>query len=170
MKSLSGKLGIVFIIGITIFGYPIALAFEVDGFKSGMTIKEVKELLNGWNFDRIQEEVDKFGSHLKAYDIPTKNTYRHYNFQFGNDKLILLQKELFPSMKNFISFFDKLTALYGKPVDSNTRIEVRADGERREIGFIWHAKSETINLSYTVFPNNDYFSITYDLGLQVFIK
>jgi hypothetical protein len=170
MKSLLGKLGVTLVIGLAIFWYAEAFSFEVDGFKSGMTKKEVKELLNGWNFDRIQEQEDKFGSYIRAYDIPTKNTYRHYRFQFANDKLILLQKHLFPSMKNFILLFDRLTSLYGKPIDSNTRIELSTYGESHEISFLWHAKSEAIDLSYSVFPNNDAFSITYNLGLQVFIK
>lgn len=170
MKSLSFKLGVVLVIGLVIFGYSIGRAFEVDGFKSGMTKKDVKESLNGWNFDKIQEEEDKFGSHFMAYDIPTKSTFRHYKFQFVNDKLILLQKHLFPSMKNFILLFDRLTSLYGKPIDSKTRIELSTHGESHDISFLWHAKSETIDLSYHVFPNGDDFSITYNLGLQVFIK
>lgn len=171
MKLLSGKLGVILaIIGIAVFTYSKAFPFDVDGFKSGMTKKEVKELLNGYNFDKIQEEDDKFGSHIMAYDIPTKNTFRHYNFQFVNDKLILLQKQLFPSMKNFILLFDRLTSLYGKPIDSKTRIELSTHGESHGISFLWHAKSETIDLSYHVFPNGDDFSITYNLGLQVFIK
>lgn len=141
-------------------------SFEVDGFKNGMTKKEVIEILGKSNFDRIE---DKEGT-ITAYDIPTKGTYRYYNFSFGNAKLVFLNKNFPPSMKNFIFLFDNFTTLYGKPVDSYTKISLETYGETRRISFMWKTQSETIDLDYSVFPNNDQLSISYTLGSYVYIK
>jgi hypothetical protein len=150
MKSLSVGIGIVLIIGLTILGCTITFAFDVDGFKSGMTKKEVKEMLKGWNFDKIDEEEDS----VRAYDT-TKTAKRWFSFGFRNNKLTSFQKDFPPTMKNFIYLFNKFTLIYGKPIDSYSDISLDSSGETRSIWFWWKINSEIQQLSYNVFPNND---------------
>jgi len=150
MKSLLGKVLIIFIIGLSIFGYSKAFPFEEDGFKSGMTKKEVREILKTWNFNKIDEEEDL----IRAYDT-TKTAKRRFVFGFRNNKLFSLQKDFPPSMSNFIYLFNKFTLVYGKPTDSHSEISLNSSGETRSIMFWWRKKFEINQLSYNVFPNND---------------
>lgn len=129
MKALSSKLGVI-LIGLTIFGYVEAFAFDADGFQSGMTKKEVKEILKTWNFDKIDEEENS----ILAYDT-IKTAKRWFSFGFRNNKLYSLQKNFPPSMKNFIFLFNKFTSVYGKPTDSHSEISLGSSGETRSITF-----------------------------------
>lgn len=156
-------------IGLFFIYSPSVKSFEVDQFKSGMTQKEVKEILSTQNFDKIQDK----GKCIFAFDLPQKNTNRRYSFCFYQDgKLNLLEKDFPPSMKNFIALFDKFTSFYGKPFDYLSRITIENHdlSESREIAFMWRTQTDTIELKYIVFSTNDQLKVMYKVGWVKYIK
>jgi hypothetical protein len=102
--------------------------------------------------------------------IARKDNYsRFYSLNFCKDKLVLVQKELNASVKEFIILFDQLTSIYCKPMDSHTSIgTLESIGSRYAISFFWLSGVEIINIDYTVFPKNDHFSITYEIKNDCF--
>ena len=161
MKSLLGKMTIIPLITLFFFIFicPKVSAFEVDGFKSGMTKEEVRRLLKSYHFDKIE---DKEGG-IYAYDIPIDRTHRSYGLFFYDDKLVLLHKNFPPSIKKFIFLFDRFSALYGKPFDSNSEVRIESHGESRRIIFYWSKMGEIVSLHYIVFPNNDDLHVIYEI-------
>ncbi|MGA2318683.1 MAG: hypothetical protein ABSG71_20240 [Thermodesulfobacteriota bacterium] len=130
MKSLSVKLGII-LIGLAIFGYGEAIAFDVEGFKSGMSQKEVENLIRSMNFSKI----DIGNNNISAFDIPVTNNSRIYQFVFKDNKLIHFKMSFPPSVNNFIFLFDKFISIYGQPVFSTPNIMLSSTGEMRVIRF-----------------------------------
>ncbi len=135
-----------------------AYSFEVDGFVTGKSQEEIRNKLTEWNFDRI-EEKDNF---IRAWDNPDGPTQRLLVFNFCNKKLMSIQKDLNPSMKNFILMFDKLSSKYGKPIDSKVDRTIDHIGETNAILFYWRSGKDLITLRYNVFPSNDQLSVSYD--------
>jgi hypothetical protein len=132
MKSLSVKLGVVLaVIGLAIFGYKEALAFDVDGFKSGMSQKEVENLIRFKNFSKIDIGQES----ISAFDIPVTINSRIYQFVFKDNKLIHFKMSFPPSVNNFIFLFDKFISIYGQPVFSTPNIMLSSTGEMRVIRF-----------------------------------
>ncbi len=132
-------------------------AFDVDGLKDGMTRDEILQALSIWNFDRIDDR----GTYLSAYDIPDKKTYRHYNLSFVNNKLVLVQKDYKPSMKNYIALFQELAEKYGEKVICHASSRMSTEGDVKEIECWWWNRNEEISLRYTIFENNDQLSVVY---------
>jgi hypothetical protein len=151
----------VFIILIT---FSKAQSFDVDGFKSEMTKKEVKEQLKEWKFDVIDEKDND----IKAYDNLRKTDSRLYFFNFCDDKLVLIEKNVQPSMKNFIILVEKLTNTYGKPIDTYADTSIHTFGEQHKISIIWKIGRELITLTYNVYPNNDQLYMTYKVSNNCF--
>jgi len=54
-----------------------------------MSREKVKETLNSWNFDKIQDFSQET---LIAFDLGSKGTNRQLVFSFCNDKLVSLSK------------------------------------------------------------------------------
>jgi hypothetical protein len=132
-------------------------SFDLDGFKSGMTKKEVKNQLSEWKFDVIDEKNNV----ITAYDALKTANPRWYVFNFTNDKLVLIQKDVKPSMKNFMILVEKLTDTYGKSIDTHADTSIDASGETHAISIFWKRGRELITLKYNVFPNNDQLSMIY---------
>jgi len=149
-----------FLLILIFFGifYSNVYSFDVDGFKNGMSQKELRENLNDWKFDKI-EERDNF---IRAWDIPDSGAKRWYVFTFCNTKLNSVQKDIKPSMKNFILLFQKLTSIHGKPIDSHVEMSIDSIGETNSISFHWANGKDLITLSYHVFPNNDQLAVRYE--------
>ena len=147
MKSLLGKEGVI-LIGLIIFGCPEVFAFDVDGFKSGMTKEEAKETLKRWNFDRVDEEEDL----ISAYDT-SETGQRHIVLGFKNDKLNSFQKHFSPSMENFRLLLNKLTSVYGRPSESDSETSLNTN-ETRKTTVRWKRRFEIIELCYIPIPDN----------------
>jgi len=147
MKSLLVGLGVIFI-GLMIFGDAEIFAFDVDGFKSGMTKEEVKEILEGWNFDKVDEEEDL----ISAYDT-SERAQRRFVLGFKNSKLNSFQRDFLPSMENFKLLLNKITSVYGRPSESDSETSLDS-GETRKITVRWKRQFEINELCYILFPDN----------------
>lgn len=148
----------VLFLGLLLMLCPLVYAFEVDGCVTGMSQAEIRNRLAGRNFDRI-EEKDNF---IRAWDYPDRPTSRWLVFDFCNKKLMKVQKDIYPSMKNFILMFDELSSVYGKPTDSQINKTIDSIGETNTISFSWRTGKDLITLRYKVFPDNEQLSLYYD--------
>ncbi len=155
MKSLLAGLRVIFI-GLIIFGNAEIFAFDVDGFRSGMKKEEVKEILKGWDFGRVDEEEDR----ISAYDT-SETSQRRFVLGFRNSKLDSFQKDFPPSMENFKLLLNKFTSVYGRPSESDSETSLDT-GETRKITVRWKRRFEINELSYVLFPDsNQLYTIVY---------
>jgi hypothetical protein len=122
-----------------------AAAFDVDSFKSGMTRDEVKGALKGYNFERVQDFSD---TTLIAYDTPEKGSNRQFVFDFCNGKLVGLQQEMGPSIRNLMIIVSNYNAKYGQPNKVTANTNVTSIGERNELAFFWRKGLDVVGVRY----------------------
>lgn len=151
------KLWVLFV-SLFLIMCPHVHAFEVNGFVTGMSQEEVRKLLAESKFEWLGEK-DNF---IRAWDIPDSPTSRWLVFTFCNKKLMRVQEDIYPSMKNFILKFGALSTAHGKPTESHTDKKIDQMGETNTISFIWRAGTDVITLRYNVGPNNDQLSLIYE--------
>ena len=131
--------------------YPV-YAFEVDEFKSGMSREKVKEALKSWNFDKIQDFSQET---LIAFDLGSKGTNRQLAFNFCNDKLVLIEQEVKPSLKNFITTVNNFNAQYGQPSKVDADSGVISTGEKNTLALFWRKGIDIIGIRMLLLPSND---------------
>lgn len=122
-----------------------ATAFEVDSFKSGMTRDQVKEALKTYSFERVQ---DFSATTLIAYDPPEKGSNRQFVFDFCNDKLVSLQQEMGPSIRNMMIMVGNYNTKYGQPSKVNANTNITSIGERNELTFHWRKGLDVLGVRY----------------------
>ena len=163
--TMHKKLFAAYVILLPFFA-PISFAqsFE-DGFKNGMSKQRVKEIVDGWNFDFLQEADNT----ITCYDNPNKGTYRLYQFLFWLYQFLFCKNELYyfrknykPLIKNFILIFDKLSSKYGNKIKAYSNIELTSSGETRSILLVWDMTLLRVKLHYWVFETNDSIYVEYE--------
>lgn len=142
-----------------------AQAFQLDEFRNGMSKEKVREVLAGWKFDRIQDFSD---TTIIAYDQPEKRTFRQYTFTFCNDKLVALQHELKPSLRNFIITSNNYIASNGQPMKVDTNSSVISTGEKSSIALFWRAAGEVVGIKYSILPSEEELAIVYEVPNSCF--
>lgn len=147
-----------------VFSVP-ASAFQIDEFRNGMSKEKLREVLGGWKFDRIQDFSD---TTIVAYDLPEKRTFRQYTFSFCNDKLVGLQHELKPSVRNFIITANNYIASNGQPMKVDTNSSVISTGEKSTVALFWRAAGEVIGIKYSVLPAEEELAIVYEVPNSCF--
>ena len=141
----------LFFIATLLFSFS-AVSFEVDEFQSGMGKDKVKELLNNWKFDRIQEFS---GNTVVAYDLPEKESYRQFTFAFCNEKLVGFEQAIKPEIKNFILMSSNYNKRYGQPVKIDASNNVISIGEKNQLAIYWRNAGDLIGLKIILLPPND---------------
>ena len=136
-----------------------AAAFEVDEFRSGMKKDKIRELLGNWKFDRVQEFS---GNTLVAYDFPEKGSFRQFTFIFCNDKLVSLEQEIKPNLKNFILMSSNYNKLYGQPMKVEATNNVISIGEQNQLALYWRKGGDLIGLKIVLLPPNDQIISMYE--------
>ncbi len=136
-----------------------AASFEIDDFQSGMDKNKVKELLNNWKFDRIQEFS---GNAVIAYDLPEKESFRQFTFVFCNDKLVSFEQAIKPEVKNFILMSSNYNKLYGQPAKVEATNNVISIGEKNQLAMFWRKSGDLVGLKIVLLPPNDQIIATYE--------
>lgn len=144
---------------------PATQAFQLDEFRNGMSKEKLREVLAGWKFDRIQDFSD---TTVIAYDQPEKRTFRQYTFTFCNDKLVALQHELKPSLRNFIITSNNYIASNGQPMKVDTNSSVISTGEKSSIALFWRAAGEVVGIKYSILPAEEELAIVYEVPNSCF--
>lgn len=134
----------VFLILLAMMALPAA-GFEVDSFKSGMTRDEVRGALKTYNFERVQDFSD---TTLIAYDTPEKGSNRQFVFDFCKDRLVGLQQEMGPSIRNLMVIVSNYNSKYGQPSKVTANTNVTAIGERNELAFFWRKGLDVVGVRY----------------------
>ncbi|MEI7636348.1 MAG: hypothetical protein WCJ37_03530 [Syntrophus sp. (in: bacteria)] len=173
MKNYLLLLAIIFLLGVS---SPVG-AFDVDGFKSGMTSLEVTREL------QKDTKTFKFDSH-KKFKAPSKikgdmvyayyrekptSKYMPFFFAFRNDRLVMITKGYAPSYENFIKLLDEKTREYGKFAKISPHTE-----KIREVSVSWEFKDDVFSVKYSKDPRkpgSSYVLITeYVVSREVFMK
>ena len=135
-----------------------ATAFEVAEFRSGMTRDQVRALLDGWRFDRVQESAET----LLAYDQPDKGPNRSFLFHFCNDHLAALEQAMKPSVRNFIVITSNYVTAYGQPMKLDAGVNVISSGEKNSMALTWRKGNEVIGVRYQLLPASEDLFIVYE--------
>jgi len=133
-----------------------ASAFEIDGFKSGMSLQEAKEVLNRYSYRDI--DVSKNG-------ILARHPFNNHwiNIGFCDGKIVLYQKDLKPRFDFFTKLVEEKRKECGKPVDAWSRpTNVTSNIESNSIIFVWKLYDTIITVDYIEFSTNEQLSITYE--------
>jgi len=148
------------IIGIvlTFFIASTSQAFELDGFKSGMSIQDAQKKLEAYSYKNIKVE----GNNITAY-YQSANSLRLFNLNFCKGVLVQVQKELDPSYSRFVRVIDEKRKEYGRPIDSwSSHADATASLEKSSITIVWKSGTTLIQTSYTEFPSNNFLDIVYE--------
>lgn len=148
----------LFLILFALFALPAA-AFDLDAFKSGMTRSQVKDALKTYNFERVQDFSD---TTLIAYDTPEKASNRQFVFDFCNDRLVGLQQEMSPSIRNLMILVGNYNTKYGQPSKVSANTNVTSIGERNELAFFWRKGSDVVGVRYVTIAPVEQLSLQYE--------
>ena len=146
---------------ITMVGCSSAFAFEVDGFRSGMSFNDARSLVEKRPYDSI-EVKDK---NIEARDNPSKGSARAIFLNFCNGRLVQVQKHLQPRFDYFVRMADEKRRELGRPLDGWSRptdLTSTSSAESNAIAFIWRDSSDFVSITYTQFSSNNQLDITHD--------
>ena len=142
-----------------------ALAFEIDQFKSGMSRVQIKEQLDDWNFDSIEDAGPDV---TLAFDGVKKETNRLFKFYFCSDKLVTFEQSLKGSIKNFVVVTQNYVRQYGQPIKVEAGTNVLSNGEKISMSMYWRFRNEYIGLRYVNLPNGEDLSVSYEVNNNCF--
>ena len=144
---------------LTLWKLPMAQAFEVAEFKSGMAQSEVKnQLIANWNFDRVMEPSDDV---ILAFDNDA-SIARRYQFRFCKGKLVGFEQDVRPSLKSLIITVNNYNNRYGQPHRVYSNTHVVSNGEKAVFAMFWKESMDTIAVKYIVLPNAEQMSLSFD--------
>ncbi|MFI4963018.1 MAG: hypothetical protein ACHP6H_04075 [Legionellales bacterium] len=129
LKSLVSILALI--LSISVCGH----AFDLNGFKDGMTKKEVKELIFKKDIGRISDQGNVLLAESKG---PNKRNLGWYYFDFCDEKLVQVRTPLPLELDAFYRKTLELTREYGQP---NVKVIVKFKSIK-EIYFVWHRGSD----------------------------
>lgn len=149
---------IMTIICLIIF-YEIGYSFEVDGLKSGMSMIDVKLILEKYSYESIQVLEDQIIAQRKTGGIYHSMIVAN----FCNNKLCLVQKDLKPRFDYFVQLVADKTRELGKPLDVRSNpTDVASNIISNSITFIWKDGNSFISVTYTEFSSNNQLNIVYE--------
>ena len=138
----------------------VAIAFEIDGFKSGMSIQEAQNILEKYSYGKVEVEANR----IMAWDSPDRGSNRFINLGFCNEKLVQVEKHLKPQFDYFARLVEEKRRELGKPIDAWSRpTDVASNVESNSITFLWKDGNSFITVSYTEFASNNQLGITYEI-------
>lgn len=127
-------------------------SFEINGFKSGMTRKQVKALAEK-KYSKIQDEQEM----LTAWNIDANRIVDSILLSFCRDKLVFVSSVLDAdfSIKNIFLLTDRYLQTYGQPsrVVATSDVLARGVGESRSIVYVWRSGHEQYSLIFTYLEN-----------------
>ena len=137
-----------------------AIAFEIDGFKSGMSMQETKKVLENYSYGKVEVQEN----YIRAWDSPDRGSNRFISLGFCNGQLVQVQKHLNPRFDYFARLVEEKRKELGKPIDVWCRpTDVTSNVERNSITFLWKDGNSFIEVSYTEFTSNNQLDITYEI-------
>lgn len=137
----------------------ISIAFEVDGFKSGMVTQEAHRLLETHSYGKLEIKEDR----IIAWDYGEKDYNRFINLGFCEGKLVQIEKHVKARFDYFTRLVDEKTRELGKPMNAWSRpAKIASNVESNSIVFLWKDGSTFVIVEYTEFASNNQLAITYE--------
>jgi hypothetical protein len=142
----------VSLFGILIFISAHAAAFEVEGFRSGMSKAAVLEKASSWAkvSERDRDTVlvsDSFGNYL--------------SFNFCKDKLVSMQQGYKPSLRQYSIMVNELSKRHGQPFSLASNSRAHPDGQIHELGIWWTHGEEFMSVYYMSDPHGESLSTSH---------
>lgn len=138
---------------------PSAFAFEVDGFRSGMSFNDVRSLVEKRSYDSVEVK----DNNILAGDNPSKGSVRTISLNFCKGRLVQVQKHLQPRFDYFVRMADEKRRELGRPLDAWSRpTDLTSSAESNAIALIWRDGSDFVSITYTQFSSNNQLDITHD--------
>jgi len=142
---------------VLLFSINFVSAFEVNGFKSGMTMDQAKTVLEkSWS-----GSIEDRGNRIVAYPKLVKDPLIVLNFNKG--KLHRYQKRLSPEFAYFTQLVADKRKEMGKPIDAS--FEPTNAASTQDINcfqFHWKNGKCTCKVSYSQNDPNSWMTITYE--------
>jgi hypothetical protein len=140
------------LLGALLFISVQAAAFEVEGFRSGMSKAAVLEKASSWAkvSERDRDTVlasDSLGNYL--------------SFNFCKDKLVSMQQGYKPSLRQYAIIVDDLGRNYGQPFSVASNSRAHPDGQIHELGIWWKHGEEFVSVYYMNNPHGESLSISH---------
>lgn len=124
---------------VACYGPSVANAFEVEGFRSGMTRAEVDAKLRLWQ--RVSEVEP---STLSASDQLGNSS----SFNFCEGKLASMQQDLKPTLRQFVLMMRDFSSRFGQPFSSVAGSRAHQTGQIDELGVWWRHGDDFVRLHY----------------------
>jgi hypothetical protein len=136
------------------------IAFEIDGFKSGMSVQEAKKMLENYSFERMEVKDD----FILASNVSGQGSNRLIALGFCEEKLIQFQKHLNPRFDYFTRLVEEKRKEFGKPIDAFSRpTDFTTNIKSDSIEFIWKRENLFVSVSYTEFDTNNQLDLKYEI-------
>ena len=134
-----------------------AYSFEVDGFRSGMSMNEAKKMLLNQNREKVEMEEGR----LMAWDTAEKQ--RFINIGFCKGKVVQVEKHLQPRFDIFIRLVEDKRNELGKPIDAwSEPIDPMSTVEKSSVSFAWKRSKDIVTATYTEFKHNNQLSVNFE--------
>lgn len=148
---------LVLITFVLLFLVSIAAAFEIDGFKSGMTQKQAKSHLAKYWYGSVEVKGDKIAAYPQSMDEPL------IVLQFRKGLLYRYETRYLPNIVGFARFVEEKRMEFGKPYDAwfgSTNTASNNDIDHLE--FLWKKGKSNCRLSYSQNEPSSRMTITFE--------
>jgi hypothetical protein len=118
-------------------------AFDVDGFRSGMTFEEVKAVVAQRTYSKVFE---KDTSILLTGPGPSDFA----SLAFFKNRLTIYQKDISPEFKRFVEVVGHFREKFGRPLDAfGQSADPLSNYSTDVIRFIWRVGADDLEVSYS---------------------
>ena len=117
-------------------------AFDIDGFRSGMSIEEANALIATRKYSRVTSTASGillFGATPDEF----------WSLSFRANRLMMLQKNLVPDFRRFTEVVQAFREEHGKPIDVFVRsADPLSKQPESGIHFLWDIGADDLQVSY----------------------
>lgn len=129
-----------------------AAAFEVEGFRSGMSKAAVLEkTTSGGKVSEVDRDT-----------ILVSNSFGNYlSFNFCKDKLVSVQQGYKPGLRQYAIVVHEFSRKHGQPFSVTSTSRAHPDGQIDELGMWWKHGEEFVSVYYMSNPHGESLSTSH---------
>jgi hypothetical protein len=152
-----GMKKLILVISVLLLSVNIATAFEINGFKSGMTMDQAKSILEKHWCGSIEDR----GNRIVAYPKLMNDPMLVLHFKKGS--LYRYQKRCLPEFAYFAQLVADTRKELGRPVDAWFEpTNITSSNDINCFEFLWKNGKYNCRLSYSQRDPNSWMTITYE--------
>ena len=137
---------------LLVFSSPHALAFDVEGFHTGMPKATVIALAEkAYRVSAVDENTS----------IANGAGGDYLSFNFCEDRLVSIQQGFPPNLQQVTLLISELKRKHGNPFSTNAGTTAHSTGTVYEWGTWWNAGKEFVSLYYTGTAQGDSLSVSH---------